>query len=163
MTPLDAASALTELVLYRYSLMIILRGSCSGTAIPTKQKEQLTLFGIFQSLENKAKIELKTELKKKNSWTPFTIGFFIKKRTQNDLLDYSCLISVTSKFLNMLFHDRLLKNERSFFPCSGQMLIDLVECQRATKRETRGQELVWICPFRLTLQLIDERACAEPS
>lgn len=42
---LDSDSALMEFVLCQYSLLIILLRSFSGTVIPTKQKEQLRLFG----------------------------------------------------------------------------------------------------------------------
>lgn len=118
----------------------------------------------FPVIENKAKIVMKHH-NKKLTWTPFIIGLFsLKKNPQhNNLFDCSCLISLTLRFLNMfslVMTD--CRKMSSLFPCSDQMLKDLVECQQAgTKREIRGQELVWICPFRLMLQLIDARVCGE--
>lgn len=75
-----------------FSLVIILHGSCSGGVIPPKQRERLSLFGIFFLAKKKRKRKDKTGSNFFYNWLFFSI------KNNNYLFDCSRFISPTLRF-----------------------------------------------------------------
>lgn len=100
-----------------FSLVIILHGSCSGGVIPPKQRERLSLFGIFFLAKKKRKRKDKTGSNFFYNWL-----FFFNKKQQLSLWLQSLyqpdievfFVRLTAAFPEM----------PSFFPCSNNVLMD---------------------------------------
>lgn len=109
----------------------------------------------FPVIENKVKIVMKRHNKNRSKLFHNWLFSIKTKQNKKDNLFWLQSFHLPDIEVFVSFMADCWKMGK-LFPCRTQMLIDLVECQQAvTNRGNRGQELVWICPFLLTLQLID--------